>query len=465
MAKARSAVEWEFGGPWGAFAIIVGSHLLVYYLWISTAYAHGAAPHPTSWSDLGPFLARMGHHVVAGAAPTARAAVLYCGFLAFELLLAYTMPGVWAKGFPVPTENGVQHRYLCNGAASWYVTLAVVALLHATGWLRLDALAAARGPLLTVAVIFADLTALAAYGITVARRRQTRMTGNRVYDFFMGAVLNPRLGRVDLKFFTELRVSWILLFLLTLAAAAEHRARFGFVGAPLVFLVVAHGLYANACMKGEECVPTTWDIFHEKWGWMLIFWNLVGVPWVYSYNAYYLVAAGPITHDTAYMVALFVALLVAYYVWDTAQSQKNRFRMQERGEYVPRRTFPQLPWGTLTNPRVLRTANGGTLLVDGWWAFARKIHYTADIVMALSWALVCGFGGVLPYLYPAFFVTMILHRAGRDERRCRNKYGADWTRYCALVPRRFVPSFRVRYGDDGEPSLKRSTRPCVGSQT
>ena len=30
--------------------------------------------------------------------------------------------------------------------------------------------------------------------------------------------------------------------------------------------VLAHGLYANACAKGDHCVPTTWDIFHEKRG-------------------------------------------------------------------------------------------------------------------------------------------------------------------------------------------------------
>ena len=49
--------------------------------------------------------------------------------------------------------------------------------------------------------------------------------------------------------------------------------------------------------KGEECIPQTWDIFHEKWsiyypihslrwskhfrwGFMVIFWNFSGVPFV-----------------------------------------------------------------------------------------------------------------------------------------------------------------------------------------
>ena len=444
MSIDRKEPRWEFGGPAGAAAIIVGSHLLVYYLWISVTYYQGSAVHPASWRDVGPFFARMAAHVRDGAAPSGAAAAIYLGFVALELACAYTLPGVWVRGLPVPSEGGARRRYLCNGVASWYVTLALVALLHLTGLFRISALADHLGPMLTVAVLVADATALAAYIVGTRRGRAVRMTGSRIYDFFMGAILNPFVGRVDLKLFTELRISWMLLFLLTLSAAARHAERFGAASAPLVFLVVAHGLYANACQKGEECVPTTWDVFHEKWGWMLIFWNLVGVPWVYSFNAYWLLANGPVEHSTAYMTALFVALFAAYYVWDTAQSQKNRHRMQERGELVARHAFPQLPWGTLERPRVLRTQGGGTLLVDGWWAWARKIHYSADIVMALTWALACGHRAALPFLYPAFFLVMIVHRARRDDARCRAKYGADWERYCALVPSRFVPLPRGR---------------------
>jgi delta24(24(1))-sterol reductase len=460
MAK-RNEGTWEFGGPLGVAAIMLVSHFLVYYLWDALVYHHGAPFGPTSISDVVPFFARMASDVVHGAAPSWRAAFIYFGFIGFELLLAYTMPGLWIKGLPVPTEGNRQHRYLCNGAVSWYVTLATAAVLHFTGLFRLTELCDQLGPILTVATLFANVVAIATYALTVARRKQTRMSGNLIYDYFMGAVLNPRLGRVDFKFFIEIRVSWILLFFLTLSAVAKQYQLLGRVSWPLVFMLVAHGLYTNACMKAEECIPTTWDIFHEKWGWMLIFWNLVGVPYVYSFNSYYLLVNGPIDHSPLYVVALFALLFTAYYIWDTAQSQRNRFRAQELGTYVKRRTFPQLPWGTLIRPRYLRTANGGTLLIDGWWAYARKIHYSADILMALSWGLACGFGGVLPFLYPAFFFVMIMHRATRDEGRCRAKYGADWERYRQIVPGRFVPRLRIArplpsIGESVEPATPRS---------
>jgi protein-S-isoprenylcysteine O-methyltransferase Ste14 len=50
------------------------------------------------------------------------------------------------------------------------------------------------------------------------------------------------------------------------------------------------------------------------------------------------------------------------------------------------------------------------------------------------------FGSVLPYSYPVFFLGMILHRAKRDETRCRKKHGRDWERYLETVPYRFIPS-------------------------
>lgn len=77
--------------------------------------------------------------------------------------------------------------------------------------------------------------------------------------------------------------------------------------------------------------------------------------------------------------------------------------------------------------------------MDGWWGYARKIHYTSDIIMSIIWGLSCKFTGVLPFYYPVFFFIMILHRYGRDQERCKRKYGKDWDKYCAIVPYAFIP--------------------------
>lgn len=142
---------------------------------------------------------------------------------------------------------------------------------------------------------------------------------------------------------------------------------------------------------------------------------------------------------TPLLVLLFTSYLFMYWVWDTANSQKNRFRAQQSGTLVLRKTFPQLPWQTLKNPRVIKTAAGDSILVDGWYGYARKLHYTCDIYFAATWALVTGFDSPFPWFYPVFFTCMIAHRAFRDVQRCRAKYGESWTEYEKLVPWLFIP--------------------------
>ncbi|PIS02743.1 MAG: delta(24(24(1)))-sterol reductase [Chlamydiae bacterium CG10_big_fil_rev_8_21_14_0_10_42_34] len=430
--------EYEFGGPIGAFFIILFSHSLVYYLWISLTYFSGSLPLPQSLNETLPFLGQLLSYVLQGAAPTAHAAAIYLGFVFFQYLLARFVPGLQVKGLPVPSENNRQLSYLCNGIGSWYITLIAAAILNYTGIFPLTALADHMGSLITVGIIFANLLTLGLYFGSIVSKKMHTPSGNPIYDLFMGTVLNPRLGKVDIKLFAEIRIPWILLFFLTLSAAAKQYEIYGAVSGPMILMIVAHGLYTNACMKGEECIPTTWDIFHEKFGWMLIFWNFVGVPFVYCFQSFYILKNNP-QFSTPALIALFALLLFAYYVWDTANSQKNRFRMQLRGTFVKRNTFPQLPWGTLKNPKFIKTAQGDPILVDGWYRYGRKIHYAADTLMALCWGLSCGFSSFLPYLYPLFFVSMIVHRYHRDTKRCEKKYGKDWDTYCKTVPYKFIP--------------------------
>jgi delta24(24(1))-sterol reductase len=431
--------EREFGGAKGATALIVGSHVGLYYLWYAVRFHKGAAPLPDGFEGVPAFFAAFWQAVVTYAAPTWSAAALYVGFLFAHALLSAYLPGIKIKGLPIEHLGGVRLEYNVNGHWAWYITLITVGVAHLTGVFTLDRIYDMYGPLMTVAMLCGNAVAIGVYAAAHVTKTTHRMSGNFVYDFFMGASLNPRVGRLDLKMWAEIRVAWILLFLLTLSAAGHQYAEYGAVSTPMLFMVLAHFLYTNACHKGEECIPTTWDIFYEKWGWMLIFWNFAGVPFVYAFNSMYLAARPPFEHSLPYTVFCFALLLFAYYVWDTSQSQRNRFRMQLRGTFVKRRAFPQLPWGTLENPRYLDTASGSKLLVDGWWRYARKIHYTADVAMALSWGLICGFTNFLPYFYVTFFLGMILHRTQRDIARCKRKYGSDWDRYTAQVKYLFVP--------------------------
>lgn len=175
-------------------------------------------------------------------------------------------------------------------------------------------------------------------------------------------------------------------------------------------------------------------MFHEKFGWMLCFWNLAGVPFLYCFQSLYILSNDPQLPQPVLVLA-FALLLGGYYVFDVANCQKASYKLPGLERPL---VFPNLPGGVLKEPRVLHTAMGD-LLIDGCYRYARKCQYTADIAMALSWGLACGFGSALPYFYVVFFTAMIVHRQTRDEERCSAKYGAHWEQYKKIVPAVFIP--------------------------
>jgi delta24(24(1))-sterol reductase len=422
---------------------MIFSHFVPFYFALSLRYNSGGFYYPSSLNALI-------QNFQETCSPTWSAFFLYTGFCLLQLIFAAILPGPEVEGLPVPTENNRQYIYKCNALASWYITLVLVAVLHLTGIVRLTILADQFGSVLCVAVICSDILSVIIHVYALQTNQTCRMTHSPIYDFFMGIWLNPRiriLGQdVDLKMLAEVRLSWLLLFLLIISAAFKQYEVFHTISWPMILILTAQLLYINACMKGEECIPTTWDIFYEKWGWMLIYWNLAGVPFVYAFHAYYILVNSVRTENLnegtsmTLMIILFIVLFLSYYIWDSSLSQKIRFRMQQQGIYVTRNAFPQVPWNVIKNPEYLKTECGSPLLVDGYFKYCRKPQYTTDICMATCWALSCHqWLGVLPYFYPIFFFSMIIHRYTRDMARCEAKYGNDWKIYCKRVPYAFIP--------------------------
>ena len=434
--------EYEFGGPWFVSLMMVGFPILMWYMWIGATYYDGGFPVRAagqSWADFGNHLVNL---VYTGAFPHTKAWMIYWIFFIVEGAFYCLMPGIWAYGKPLEHLGGKQLKYYCSAYTSWYATLTIVGGLHFSGVFPLYTIIDEFGPLLSVSILSGWIVAIVAYISSLARGAEHRISGTHVYDFFMGAEHNPRMfGILDFKMFFEVRMPWYILFLLSCGAAARQWDRYGYVSGEVGFLMLAHFLYGNATAKGEELIVTTWDMYYEKWGFMLIFWNLSGVPLSYCHCTIYLANHAPETYrwNRWALAALYVSYVFVYWIWDSANSQKNRFRSMERGTLVKRNTFPQVPWQTLYNPKTIETGLGDKILADGWYGMARKVHYTCDVYFATTWALITGFNSPFPWFYPVFFVTMIAHRAWRDITRCREKYGAAWTEYEKQVPYLFIP--------------------------
>ncbi len=421
---------------------MIGFPLLMYYMWIGATYFDGKLPLPLegqSWADFGK---HMLHLAYTGAFPHFRAWRIYWVYYIFEAACYLYMPGFTCYGKPLLHEGGKQLTYYCSAYTSFYLTIFIMAILHGTGLFPINTFLDEFGPLMSVAMTSGFLASFYAYLSAFARGAQHRITGYPVYDFFMGAELNPRLfGILDFKMFYEVRIPWFILFGLSCAAAARQYEQYGYISSEVLFLVMAHFLYTNACAKGEHLIVTTWDMYQEKLGFLLIFWNMAGVPMSYCHCTLYLANHDPSTYawNKYALTVLFVVYLFVYWVWDTANGQKNSFRMMERGTFVKRKTFPQLPWQEVYNPEAIETETGDRILCDGWYGFARKIHYGCDMFFALSWGLITGFNSLFPWFYPVFFCVMIGHRAMRDITRCRRKYGDAWKEYERRVPCLFIP--------------------------
>eukprot|EP01127_Copromyxa_protea_P003462 TRINITY_DN13282_c0_g1_i1.p1 TRINITY_DN13282_c0_g1~~TRINITY_DN13282_c0_g1_i1.p1 ORF type:complete len:440 (-),score=89.24 TRINITY_DN13282_c0_g1_i1:30-1349(-) len=436
MDKSKAPAKgfnYEFGGPLGCAGIIVASHCLMVYLWASFEFYNGT-PAP---------LSGVLHHLLNDFQPNWFAFKLYAGFFAFQLITAAVVPGFKVTSVPrADRPNKKEYLiYNCNAIQAWYITLIGSAVCQYFGIFNMASIIENLGPLTIISVVFADCVAIIAYVSAIVTGNAYHMSGNVVYDFFIGAWLHPRLGPVDLKMFSEIRWSWFILFNLSLSSAVHQYQTYGYVSVSMVFIVVAHWLYTNACAKGEDLVTGAYDLVYEKWGWLLIFWNFAGVPFLYCASSVYMAKVPPfVLHPLHYAVCFFL-LIVGYYVLDTANAQKNSFRMRlSNPNWKPRGTFPQLPWAYLSEKAdYMKTEAGSCLLTDGWWRYARKPHYTGDLMMSASWGLITGFDSILPYIYCISFFFILLHRRIRDETRCKEKYKADWDKYEAKVPYVYIP--------------------------
>jgi Delta14-sterol reductase len=120
---------------------------------------------------------------------------------------------------------------------------------------------------------------------------------------------------------------------------------------------------------------------------------------------------------------LIASYCFGFWLFRGTNGQKHRFK-----------ETPGAPiWGRA--PRVL----GGRLLVSGFWGIGRKLNYTGELMMYLSWTLLSGFQSWVPYLLPAWLLGLLAQRAARDDRRCHAKYGALWDEYCRHARFRMFP--------------------------
>ncbi|MCZ0997390.1 DUF1295 domain-containing protein [Streptomyces mirabilis] len=332
------------------------------------------------------------------------------------------IPGRTVLGSPI--GGGAPQHYRCNGLALFVLCVAatLVVLVLAP---RYAAYPARHGPaLFVVANVFSFAAAAALYAVGRGST-EVRTDGARWWrglrDFFQGTQLNPHLWQVDLKMFAY-RPSLIGLFLFNTSYAATQWVEAGHVSGRMALYQVLFFVYVANYFQFEYGMVHTWDVIAERFGWMLVWGDLVLVPFFYSLPGRYLVdMRAPLPMGEAVVsVALF---LCGFWMFRGANEQKHRFRSDARSRI----------WG--------RPAESldGRLLVSGFWGIGRKLNYTGELLVYTSWTILCGADSLSPYAVVLWLAVLFTHRAHRDDKRCRGKYGELWERYCRKARFRMVP--------------------------
>lgn len=249
-------------------------------------------------------------------------------------------------------------------------------------------------------------------------------------DLFFGRLENPRVleGRLDLKMILY-QVGATMLALNLAAAAAAHLAENPDRVSPGVLLHVAmFGFFLLDYLFFERVHLYTYDLFAERVGFKLGWGCLAFYPYFYAIGLWS-TALWPDPFAPDWMLVLAVVLFFAGWCFARgANLQKFFFKIDPRHRFL----------GVFT-PEVISDERH-TLLCSGFWGISRHVNYLGELLMATGLALVLGWPQAIePWLYPLYYVVLLVPRERDDHRRCAAKYGDLWAEYCIRVRWRIVP--------------------------
>lgn len=347
--------------------------------------------------------------------------LMLAGFVAAMFLGTLFLPGKVLEGFPQP--DGTRKSYKLNGLQLFLATTLAVAAGTLVFHLSLAPLHTYFWYLFAAANLFA----FACTGILYVRGRRRagaelrENLGKLFSDLWFGVELNPTWLGVDLKMFAY-QPSLIGLGLLNASFAFAQYEKYGEISTQMWLFQLFWWGYLATHYYFEEFMISTWDIIAEKFGFMLVWGDLVLVPFFYSIIGWYVVdRIEPVPAGAVAGTSLLY--LFGLWVFRGSNAQKHQFKKDPKA----------IIWG-----KPVRTI-GGKLLVSGWWGIGRKLNYTGEICVYFAFALTAGFDSIVPYLLPLWLCVLLPHRAWRDEQRCRTKYGELWDAYCEKARFRMVP--------------------------
>jgi delta14-sterol reductase len=333
------------------------------------------------------------------------------------------LPGRWVDGY-ARNAAGLRLRYRLNGMLVLCVVLGAYVAFAAGGLVPPDFFYLHRFAMLAAAFV-------AGLAFTAAIVLPAPSTGkNLLADLYLGRIHNPQWlgGRIDAKMLLYL-IGAVMLELLLVSFAAHHQLAHGHTASPGVWLYTAlFSFFVFDYVLFERVHLYTYDFVAERVGFKLGWGCLVFYPFFYCIGLWF-AADRPNPRSTQLWLAACAAMFFAG--WALA-----------RGANLQKYYFKTQPLRMKIGPIRQRALGSGDqrVLISGFWGLSRHINYLGELLMATGLTLSLGYPrALLPWLYPLYYIALLVPRQIDDDRRCAEKYGALWEEYRRAVPYRIVP--------------------------
>lgn len=265
-------------------------------------------------------------------------------------------------------------------------------------------------------------------------------------------------GRLlDVKMYLYL-VGAVHLELNVLSCAAAHYTAAGLDSAPVSTVIdrssgplLAAALltwFVTEYLYFEDVHLYTYDLFAERVGFKLTWGCLCFYPFFYALPVYAVVGIAPAS--TAQSSLCYIAAVVVFFAGWALSRGANLQKFWFKQQADRRRKQP-----TTSDTTVVRSEDGKKeLFCGGLWGVARHINYLGEILEAVGIAMAAtapawvepgssgSHAGLLlwtAWLYPIYYVGLLVPRERDDDALCREKYGKLWEEYCRRVPWRIIP--------------------------
>lgn len=357
-------------------------------------------------------------------------------FALIQLLFMRWMPGKTKEG-PV-TPKGHIPIYKDNGFISFIATMAlfflsttVFHLFPAT--ILYDHLAGLLGALNIFSLFFCLF--LLIKGRLFPSGPDSGSSGNLIFDYYWGTELYPRLFNWDVKVFTNCRFGLMSWPLLLWSYAAKQQQLYGEISDSMLVAVALQWIYVSKFFIWESGYLRSLDIMHDRAGYYICWGCLLWVPGMYTTSTFYLV-----NHPNHLGWALSTLIFACGTAFILMNYFADRQRQKVRATNGNCKVWGRKPAFTIGNYMTERgEPKQNILLTSGWWGLARHFHYVPEVLASLCWSLPALFNDFLPYFYVVFLTILLANRAYRDDKRCSDKYGEDWQKYCDQVPYKIIP--------------------------